>query len=250
MTRTGRIQARPVFVDRAAPDHPGRGELPLELGRMRDGYLYVPTSYNPNQPAALMLMLHGSGGHAHHGVELLQELAEAAGVIVVAPTSKFYTWSEAPHGQILDARTVNRALEHVFANYAIDPARMSVAGFSDGASYAMTLGLLNGELFKHVIAFSPRFVVNADPHDARHIPHIFISHGMRDEVMPISTASQLIVLPLERAGVDVEYAEFEAGHRIPPSVAKQAMEWLTKASASARDTRRGQSPEIQPIQEG
>lgn len=250
MIRIGRIQTRPASVDDAAPNLPGRGQIPLELGSMRDGYIYVPSGYVHTQPSALMLLLHGSGGHAHHGVELLQTLADAAGIILVAPASKFYTWSEVPHGVGRDARTVNRALDYVFTNYAIDASRISIAGFSDGASYAMTLGLLNGDLFKHVIAFSPRFVAAPDPQDTRRHPQFFISHGMRDEVMPISTATQRIVAPLERAGVNVEYVEFEAGHRIPPKIAKHAIEWLTKSSAAARDKRRGQSPEIQPTQEG
>jgi phospholipase/carboxylesterase len=246
MTRTGRIQARPTSVEHAAPT----GVLPLDLGRMRDGYLYVPASYRPTVPNALILMLHGSGGHAHHGVELLQQLADETGSILVAPTSKFYTWAEMPQGPALDGRTVNHALEYVFANYAIDPARISAAGFSDGASYAMTLGLANGDLFQHVIAFSPRFAMEPGVHESRNNPHLFISHGMRDEVMPISTCSQRIVAPLEQAGIDVEYAEFEAGHRIPPAIARQAIEWLTKASSAARETHRAQSPEIRARQGG
>jgi predicted esterase len=217
---------------------------------MRDGYLYVPATYLFTTPSALILMLHGSGGHAHHGVELLQQLADKTSAIIVAPTSKFYTWSEAPHGPVLDGRTANRALEFVFTNYAIDPTRISIAGFSDGASYAITLGLLNGDLFQHVIAFSPRFVAPADVSDSPNHPQIFISHGMRDEVMPISMCLQRLVAPLEHAGIDVEYAEFEAGHRIPPAIARQAIEWLTKASSAAHETRRAPSPEIQPRQEG
>jgi len=221
----------------------------MDLGPMRDGYLYVPASYRYTAPSALMLMLHGSGGHAHHGVEILQGLADEAGIILVAPTSKFYSWCEMPHGPVLDARTVNMTLEHVFARYAVDPTRITATGFSDGASYAINLGLTNGDLFQHIIAFSPRFVPT-EPTETRNNPHMFISHGMRDEVTPISTCVQRIVAPLEHAGVDVEYAEFEAGHRIPPSVAQQAIEWLTRASASARETRRAQSREIQATREG
>jgi len=34
-------------------------------------------------------------------------------------------------------------------------------GFSDGASYALSVGITNGDLFTHVIAFSPGFVAPA-----------------------------------------------------------------------------------------
>jgi phospholipase/carboxylesterase len=246
MSRNTRIQARPFHVARSEPT----GYLPLELGKMRDSYIYVPGSYRFEVPSALILMLHGSGGHAHHGVELLEGLAERAGIILVAPASKFYAWSDGPTGPLSDAKTINRSLEYLFQRYAVDPARISVAGFSDGASYAINLGLTNPELFKHVIAFSPRFVVDTDLLESRNKPRVFISHGMRDEVMPISTCAQRIVSPLERAGVDVEYAEFEAGHRIPPNVAAQAFDWLTKASESSREPRRAQSLEMLATQEG
>jgi predicted esterase len=246
MSRTSRIPARPFQITQPAP----AGYLPLELGKMRDSYISIPASYSYTSPSALILMLHGSGGHAHHGVELLRNLADHAGIILVAPASRFYAWSDGPAGPASDAKTVNRALEFVFARYAVDPHRISVAGFSDGASYALALGLANGELFKQVMAFSPRSVVDEEPREARHNPRIFISHGMRDEVMPISTCAQHIVAPLERAGLDVEYAEFEAGHRIPPDVANQAFTWLTKASESSHEPCRAQSPEFRVRQEG
>lgn len=46
-------------------------------------------------------------------------------------------------------------LLQVLSNYAVDTTRLGVGGFSDGASYALSLGLTNGDLFTHVIAFSP-----------------------------------------------------------------------------------------------
>lgn len=45
------------------------------------------------------------------------------------------------------------------AGVAIDPAHVAIGGFSDGASCALSLGLVNGDLFTHVMAFSPGLVV-------------------------------------------------------------------------------------------
>jgi phospholipase/carboxylesterase len=246
VSRAGRISIRPARISQSAP----LGLQALELGSMRDSYLYVPQGYRFTEPSALMLVLHGSGGHAHHGVELLQSLADEKGIILVAPASLHYTWGEGPSGNTSDMRRLTKALDHVFNRYAVDPARIAIGGFSDGATYAIEVGLANGELFRYVIAFSPHAVASLEVRDPRHSPRIFISHGMRDEVMPISTCSQRIVRPLELAGIDVEYAEFEAGRRIPPDIASQAIEWFTKASGSSREQRRAQSREIQPTQEG
>jgi len=52
---------------------------------------------------------------------------------------------------------------------------VAIQGFSDGASYALSLGLTNGDLFTHVIAFSPGF---AAPAEQRGRPRIYVSHGV------------------------------------------------------------------------
>lgn len=57
-----------------------------------------------------------------------------------------------------DVQYINKSLEHVFSRYSIDPNRLGIAGFSDGASYALSLGLPNGDLFTHIVAFSPGFM--------------------------------------------------------------------------------------------
>ena len=65
---------------------------PLALRPERDSYVYVPRHYRPEQPLPLVLLLHGSGGHAHHGVDLLRHLADEAGLILVAPASTGHSW--------------------------------------------------------------------------------------------------------------------------------------------------------------
>src|SRR3712207_7974813 len=51
------------------------------------------------------------------------------------------------------------------------------AGFSDGASYALSLGIPNGDLFTHLVAFSPGF---AAPDGQRGHPRVFVGHGVDD----------------------------------------------------------------------
>ena len=73
------------------------------------------------------------------------------------------------------------ALEQAFAHHAVDPGRIAVSGFSDGASYALSLGLTNGTLLTHVLAFSPGFTAPAATRDS---PRFFLSHGTDDAVLP------------------------------------------------------------------
>src|SRR6185312_17238913 len=100
---------------------------------------------------------------------------------VLAPNSRDKTWDAIGGSFGVDVAHLNRALERVFEKVAIDPARLAIGGFSDGASYAISLGLINGDLFNSIVAFSPGFVIDGTPHGT---PRIFISHGTRDHILP------------------------------------------------------------------
>ena len=96
-------------------------------------------------------------------------------------------------------------------------------GFSDGASYSISLGLLNGDLFTHVMAFSPGFVTEGS---RRGKPRFFISHGVQDRILPIDLCSRRIVRELRGDHYDVRYTEFEGGHETPPEMVRAALGWL------------------------
>ena len=57
-----------------------------------------------------------------------------------------------------DVQVMDKALQSVFERYTINPQQCSIGGFSDGASYALSIGTTNGELFSHIVAFSPGFM--------------------------------------------------------------------------------------------
>jgi predicted esterase len=171
-----------------------------------------------------MLWLHGAGsrGRAFLSPEL-QDQADTARMLLLVPTSKEYTWDVIVGRYGPDVAMIDRALESTFNRYAVDPARIAVGGFSDGASYALSLGIINGDLFTHVLAFSPGFMA---PTGQRGSPRVFVSHGTHDDVLPIDRCSRKIVPQLRRAGYDIRYREFEGGHAIPPDVASEAVGWF------------------------
>ena len=208
-------------VDAAAP----HGLQPLGLGGARDGLIYVPPTYRPGRPAPLLVMLHGAGGNGRDALRPLTALADAAGLILLAPDSRGPTWDVILGGYGPDVAFIDRALARTFARYAVDPAHVAAGGFSDGASYALSLGLTNGDLFSHVVAFSPGFMAPAGERDA---PRVFISHGTGDTVLPIDVCSRQIVPALERAGYDIRYQEFAGGHAVPPAIAREAVDWFLR----------------------
>ena len=217
----GHLAARPVEVKETSPQ--GLRKLGLDGGR--DGVLYVPRGYRVDRPAPLALMLHGAGGNAQQGVSLLQRFADEHGMLLLAPDSRRQTWDVIFDRYGPDVSYIDRALAQTFSRYAVDSKRIAVGGFSDGASYALSLGVTNGDLFTHVIAFSPGFMA---PTRQQGSPRVYISHGTRDQVLPIQRCSRRIVPQLKGAGYDVLYREFDGGHTIPTEIAREAHEWFVK----------------------
>jgi phospholipase/carboxylesterase len=150
---------------------------------------------------------------------LCTQTAEARGIILLAPDSRGRTWDLILGDYGPDVAFLERALAQVFGHYRVDAERIAVGGFSDGASYALSLGLNNGALFSDILAFSPGF---AAPTEAHGTPRIFISHGVRDDVLPIDPCSRRLVPSLRKAGYDVDYREFPDGHIVPPEMVEAA----------------------------
>ncbi len=224
----GRLHARPQ-PPAAAAAVPGLHPLGAAAPGV-DALLYVPAGYRADRPAPLAVMLHGAGGRAAHGLALLHGLADAAGLVLLAPASRGRTWDVILGGFGPDVAALDAALAAAFARCAVDPGRVALGGFSDGASYALSLGLTNGDLFTHVLAFSPGFLAPARRVGA---PRCYVSHGTRDAVLPIGPCSRRIVPRLERAGYAVRYREFDGPHTVPPAVAREAVAWFVRDDADA-----------------
>ena len=87
----------------------------------------------------------------------------------------------------------------------------------------LTLGIGNGDLFTHVLAFSPGFM---SPVEQVGRPRVFVSHGVRDDVLPIDRCGRRLVAALTRTGYAVTYREFDGPHTVPPEIAEESVEWF------------------------
>lgn len=204
------------------------GESAIGLDAPRDGRIYIPVGYDPSRPAPLMLGFHGAGGAGSSWIQAMRPAADAMGVVLLAPDSRARTWDAISGVFDADVEFIDRALKKVFEFVSIDASRMSVAGFSDGATYSLSLGLANGDLFPSVIAFSPGFVVEAPEHGQ---PAFFIAHGVNDTVLPIDACSRRIVPALRAGGFDVTYNEFDGGHQIIAEQRDNAFAWMLSRTA-------------------
>jgi phospholipase/carboxylesterase len=218
-----RLSARP----RAATGSIPAGLHPLELRAERDALLYVPDTAAKYKRAPLIVSLHGAGRTADRAIELLRSLSDEHGFLLLAPQSLAETWDVIQSKYGPDIAFLNQSLARVFELRDVDPARVAIAGFSDGASYALSVGLSNGDFFSAVLGFSPGFII---PGEFTGRPRIFISHGTIDPILPIDECSRRIVPALTRSGYRVTYREFEGKHTLPPEIASEAMRWFMKAA--------------------
>ena len=201
---------------------PGRYELKLE--NTRDGVLYVPTSYKAGVAMPLLVWLHGAGGSGNVSVNMTA-LADEFGFMVLAPDSREWTW-DAILGQYgPDVEYLQRAMRQTMSRYRVDRARIWLGGFSDGASYSLSLGISYGDVFKKIYAGAPGVM---QPIEANGKPPIFISHGRQDQTMPIDDTSRKFVPKLKALSYDVTYKEYEGRHQLPPEILREVIEWFNK----------------------
>jgi phospholipase/carboxylesterase len=216
----------------AAPGVPARPDAP-GLHRFRVGapsILYIPASAAKG-PAPFLILLHGAGGGAEGIVRRFRDEADRRGVILFAPESAASTWdavAEIGRGRDPafgpDVARIDMALAEAFARANADPEFIGIAGFSDGAGYALSLGVRNSDSFSAVFGFSPGMIV---PGDTGPPTHVFISHGEKDRVLPVSVPRDTLVPLLKQARFNVTFVTFNGGHELPDDVLKQALDgWL------------------------
>ena len=197
----------------------------LGIRKTRDSQLYVPSKVaEASKPAPFLLYLHGATGSAELGIKRLRPFADSFGFILLCPSSADYTWDAIRGSYDKDVRTIDAALTKAFTLCNVDLQRLGVCGFSDGASYALGLGLGNGDLFPSVMAWSPGFVPAGFERQGK--PRVFMSHGTKDPILPIDTCSRVLVPDLKRRGYAVTYREFEGVHTLPKEVSDEAYRWF------------------------
>ncbi len=170
----------------------------------------------------IVLMLHGASGRGTNVVRHYAEYAKRFDFVLLAPDSAGTTWDVIHSTWGADVVTIDRVLARAFDDNAVDPRHIAIGGFSDGASYALSLGLTNGDLFSHIIAFSPGFAVPPSRHG---FPRIFISHGIEDDILPYENTRRMVAR-LRDAHCDVRFDEFHGKHRTPESVIDAAFAWF------------------------
>lgn len=234
------LQGRLDFTHRLPtlpPLPPGRHDL--GLFDERDAVLVVPESVDPERKTPLVVLFHGGGGSARKILPMLEAHAMRRGFLLLVPQSLFPTWDIVIAGNGPDRERLDTALAMVADRFVLDPAHLAFAGHSDGGSYAMSLGITNGQFVTHVIVSSAGFLTVQRQEGA---PRIFMSHGVRDEQIPIGRSGRRHSAALKDAGYDVTYVEYDGPHAYEPGVVDQAVEFFLPDISGPR-CRTGTLPE-------
>jgi phospholipase/carboxylesterase len=192
----------------------------LGLFPERDAWLYVPAGLAPRRPVPLVVLFHGGGSSAEKILPMLAVHAEARGFLLLVPQSLHPTWDLVIAGNGPDRDRVERAIQAIGTHFLLDPGRIAFAGHSDGGSYALSLGLTNGDLVTHLIVSSAGFM---SVQEQVGTPRVFLSHGTRDEQIPIDRSGRTHARLLREAGYDVTFVEYDGPHAYDPAVVRRAV---------------------------
>jgi phospholipase/carboxylesterase len=201
----------------------GVGSNILRIEEGRAATLYVPRTYKEGVAAPLLVWLHGAGGSQLS--TSVATLADEFGYLVLAPISQEWTWDSILGAWGPDADFILATMRYTFGHATVDRSRLWIGGFSDGGSYALSLGITAGDVFGRILAMSAGVM---QPRAAEGKPRIFMSHGIADRTMPIDDTSRKFAPRLKGLGYDVMYREVPGGHTLPPDLLREAFEWLNR----------------------
>jgi phospholipase/carboxylesterase len=186
---------------------------------------------SPRTPSAqppLLVLLHGYGSNEEDLLQLAPYLPEACQIVslraplMLAPGSNCWyelaftqTGIVADTTQALQSLAILRETYHAaIAQYACDPDRVAVVGFSQGAGMAGMLALCEPTIRCSVLlsGLNP-FAMLPTSEITVPYPKVLVVHGSYDEVVPVATGHACRDAFVEH-GATVQYAEYPIGHTI------------------------------------
>ena len=134
-----------------------------------------------------------------------------------------------PEQMKIHQEKVFESIEQCIKKLDLDPKRINLLGFSQGASLSIYSGLKNPNTFNSVVALSGFFPVKeiskeVDREAIRGL-ELFMGHGRLDPVVPIGlghdTKNGLIDI-----GVNPNYNEYDSEHTISNECLNDILKWL------------------------
>lgn len=195
--------------------------------------------------SALLILLHGHGSNEHDLLSLGASIPENWTVVSVRGPHKLaensYRWYDVK--LVNEKITINIEQEEksrkqlmeliadLITKYKIDDKKIVIAGFSQGANMAQTVGLGQPDLIAGFGVFSGRYVEEFTPFISTDTKlkylRAYIAHGNLDNMLP-KTYTEENINKLKDLGIQITYVEDSTGHSISIKQWNEFLMWLQK----------------------
>jgi poly(3-hydroxybutyrate) depolymerase len=185
-----------------------------------DGYSVEYARYVPTGgagPFPMLLLLHGMGGNGPDMLASWRKIADAEGIVLVAPTLTLTPTQESRVPVLIPA-----LLDAATASVNVDPKRIYAFGYSAGGFFAFNIATVLSTRFAAVAVFAS--IISHDYEDnvpaARRKTPIAYYVGDRDEFFALEETRRTRDLLLKN-GFPVHYIEIAGrDHEYPPVAAQ------------------------------
>jgi phospholipase/carboxylesterase len=203
-----------------------------------------PGTVTENAPA--VVLVHGRGTNERDLLPIAAQLPDELHILSVrAPQSmgapNSFTWYDLDlsggglHSSQPDSEGFRRSLEllHEFVDsavetYDLDPDRVGLLGFSQGAITSISALLERPESYRWVVALNGYLSdSHEDDVDNADGKPVFVGCGTMDQVIPPERAERAAELLME-GGADVRFEQYGVGHGTAPQEISDVVEWLAE----------------------
>ncbi len=215
---------RPEVRDELSPT----GFVWLERGSSR-AYLLTPDEIDPGRSYPLVTVLHGAGRQDEQLAKGLRDQPERRQALFLIPRSLHPTWDLIVGAGRPDLDFLEYAYDLIYRRYPVDPARQALLGYSDGASYALSVGLSNPRVFSAVMGWAAGFklvdesaIAAGDPK-----PRVLLEDGSHDPLFPFQHIALPMKADLEARGYALEFRVDQGGKHWPSGEFQgEALDWF------------------------
>ncbi len=212
--------------------------------------VYVPESCVGTKRVPLVVYSHGGGNDSFSVLKQQQQFADEYGMILLLNNSEIpgrldviadiisdrasdgaaHVVQSSELGKIevrplhnYDVKNIDAAMKHVLANYAIDPDRIAMAGFSDGGSFTYYLGCSNQDIFSRVLPLSGLIPLAATGGPIKPDTRFILCGSTGEQLIPIVLRRSQI---LREEGHQVESVLALRPHGVFPANSAYEWSWL------------------------
>lgn len=213
------IRSDPAFaksLDRIKKNHDKTLDEFKRKADKSEPLIFVPEGLVKDQPAPVIVVLHGFGSTAEDVAGAWKAAADQAGAVLVAPRAVTpagagFEWGAVDQAEYL----VLRAIDAAAKQHKLDDKRVILSGFSQGGLMAYAIGVRNPAKFAGLIPVAANWQAGyaPAPKSAAGFPRIFAMVGSKD---PVLDANRQAAGEFEKAGVKIKLNVYDGvGHAFP-----------------------------------